>query len=368
MPSTLFSPISLRGVTAQNRVTVAPMCQYQAIDGVPNDWHLVHLGQFAQSGPGLIFTEATGVAPEGRITPGCTGIYDDASEAAWARIVGFVKSVGDAAVGIQLSHAGRKGSTVAPWEGGGLIEGDGAWVTDAPSAVPYLDGWPAPRALDGDGLARVKGAFVDAAQRAARAGFDVIQLHAAHGYLLHQFLSPITNVREDAYGGSAKARMRFPLEVFEAVRTAFPSDKSVMVRLSATDWIEGGWDVDQSVAFCAALREAGCDMVDVSSGGLDQRQKITTGPGYQVAFGDRIRREAGIPVMTVGQITDPIQAETILATGQADMVALARSMLWDPRWTWRAAVALGEELSLPAPYARCNPALRAKPFVTRQAK
>ncbi|MEL6799175.1 MAG: NADH:flavin oxidoreductase/NADH oxidase [Pseudomonadota bacterium] len=366
MPSTLFKPIELRGVQVPNRITVAPMCQYSASDGVPSDWHLVHLGQFAQSGPGLIFVEATGVEPEGRITPGCTGLYDDATEAGFARIVAFMNSVGHSVVGIQLGHSGRKGSTVAPWEGGGLIEGPEAWKTECASAVPYLPGWPEPRAMDAAAVKRVKAAFVDAAKRADRAGFDVIQLHIAHGYLLHQFLSPITNQRTDNYGGSPENRMRFPLEIFEAVRATFPDEKPVMVRLSATDWIEGGWDVDQSVVLCQALKDLGCDMVDVTSGGLDQRQKITVGPGYQVGFSERIRREAQIPTMAVGQITDPVQAETILMSGQADMVALARGMLWDPRWTWKAAVAMGEEIALPAPYARCNPALRATPFVSRK--
>lgn len=365
MPSHLFSPLRLRDTVFANRIVVSPMCQYSATAGVPGDWHLVHLGQFAQSGAGLIFVEATGVEPNGRITLSCTGLYDDDTEAAFARIVAFMKSVGDAKVGIQLSHAGRKGSTVAPWLGGGLIEGDGAWQTESASNVPYLPGWPAPVEMDNDALERVKLAFSDAARRADRAGFDVIQVHVAHGYLLHQFLSPISNRRSDAYGGSSQARMRYPLEVFQAVRKVFPAEKPVMVRLSATDWIEDGWDVPQSVAFCRALRELGCDMVDVSSGGLDQRQSITVGPGYQVGFAGAIRREAGIATMAVGQITEPIQAETILAAGQADMVALARGMLWDPRWAWRAAMALGEEIALPAPYARCNPALRSKPFVTR---
>jgi NADPH2 dehydrogenase len=365
MPSTLFSPLALRSVTLANRVVVAPMCQYQATDGVPGDWHLVHLGQFAQSGPGLILVEATGVEPEGRITPGCTGLYDDACEAAFARIVAFVKSVGTSKIGIQLGHAGRKGSTHAPWDGAGWIDGPGAWQTESASAVPYLPGWPEPRAMDVAALARVRDAFAEAARRADRAGFDVVELHAAHGYLLHQFLSPVTNRRTDGYGGTPENRMRWPLEVFGAVRAAFPAEKPVIVRLSATDWIDGGWDLAQSVAFCRALKAAGCDMVDVSSGGLDQRQKITTGPGYQVGFSEVIRREAGIPTMAVGQITDPVQAETILASGQADAVALARGMLWDPRWTWRAAVALGEDIALPAPYARCNPALRGKPFITR---
>ncbi len=365
MASTLFSPIALRGLTIPNRITVSPMCQYSATGGVVGDWHLAHLGQFALSGPGLIVVEATGVEPQGRITPGCAGLYDDETEAALARIVGFVKSVGDSRIGIQLGHSGRKGSTVSPWEGGGLVEGPESWEPEAPSAVPYLPDWPAPIAMDDAALARVKAAFIQAAKRAHRAGFDLVEVHVAHGYLLHQFLSPITNRRTDRYGGSLAARMRYPLEVFRAVRRAFPEDRPVIARLSATDWIEGGWDIQSSIAFCQALKEQGCDMVDVSSGGLDQRQEITVGPGYQVAMAQTIRREAGLPTMAVGQITDPIQAETILAAGQADMVALARGMLWDPRWTWKAAVALGEEIGLPAPYARCNPALRSKPFVTR---
>jgi 2,4-dienoyl-CoA reductase-like NADH-dependent reductase (Old Yellow Enzyme family) len=342
------------------------MCQYQARDGVPQDWHLVHLGQFALSGAGLIFTEATGVEPDGRITNGCTGLYDDATEAGFARVVAFIKSTGDASVGIQLSHAGRKGNTVAPWDGGGMIEGVGSWQPQAPSAVQYLPGWPAPDPMTAADLERVKAAFVSAAQRADRAGFDVVELHAAHGYLLHQFLSPITNIRDDDYGGSLENRMRYPLEVFRAVREAFASEKPVIVRLSVTDWIEGGWDLEQSIAFCSALKELGCDMIDITSGGLDQRQEIKTGPGYQVSMSDSIRRAVEIPTMAVGQITEPTQAETILATGQADMVALARGMLWDPRWPWKAALAMDEEIALPAPYARCNPKLSATPFVKRK--
>lgn len=365
MPSKLFTPMTLRGITLPNRIVVSPMCQYSAVDGVPGDWHIAHLGHLAMGGAGLIIAEATGVEPEGRITPSCTGLYDDATEAAFARIVTFLRGIGSARIGIQLSHSGRKGSTQVPWEGGGNIEGEGSWQTESASAVPYLPGWPEPRAMDDAALARVKQAFADAARRADRAGFDMVELHVAHGYLLHQFTSPITNRRDDAYGGTPEKRMRYPLEVFEAVRAAFPEDKPVFVRLSATDWIEGGLDLEQSVAFCAELKALGCDVVDVSSGGLDQRQVITAGPGYQVGFSERIRRETGIATMAVGQITDPVQAETILASGQADLVALARGMLWDPRWAWRAALALGEEIELPAPYARCNPALRSKPFVTR---
>ncbi|MBS1301484.1 NADH:flavin oxidoreductase/NADH oxidase [Loktanella sp. SALINAS62] len=365
MTSHLFSPFDLGGVTVPNRIVVAPMCQYSAKDGVPGAWHQAHLGQFAMSGSGLIIVEATGVEPDGRITPHCPGLYDDATEAAFAAIVSFMKSVGDSRIGIQLSHAGRKGSTASPWDGGGLIEGAEGWTPIAPSAMPYLPDWPAPQAMDADAMTRVKDAFANAARRAARIGFDVVQLHAAHGYLLHQFLSPITNTRTDEYGGSLENRIRFPLEVFAAVREACPDDLPIVVRLSAIDWIDGGWDMEGSIKFSKALKALGCAAMDVSSGGLDQRQSIVTGPGYQVRFAETLRREADMPVMAVGQITDPIQAETIVATGQADFVALARGMLWDPRWPWKAAVALGAEISLPAPYSRCNPALAAKPFVTR---
>ena len=240
MPNVLFSPISLRGVTIPNRIAVSPMCQYSATDGVPGDWHLVHLGQFAQSGPGLVFVEATGVEPEGRITPSCTGLYSDDSEAAFARVVSFMRSVGSARIGIQLGHSGRKGSTSAPWLGGGVLEDGTAWQTESASDVPYLPGWPVPRAMDQAALDRVKAAFVQATKRAARIGFDVVEVHVAHGYLLHQFLSPITNRRTDRYGGSPEARMRYPLEIFEAVRAVFPENRPVFVRVSATDWIGGG--------------------------------------------------------------------------------------------------------------------------------
>lgn len=365
MPSRLFAPIALRGVTIPNRIAVAPMCQYSAADGVPDDWHLVHLGQFAQSGPGLVIAEATGVEPEGRITPACTGLYSDASEEGFARILRFVRRVGDSRFGLQLAHAGRKASTLPPWEGGGPVQA-GGWQTCSVSQVPYLTGWPAPVALDNAGMARVRAAFAQAAARAARIGVDLIEVHAAHGYLLHQFLSPLTNRRDDDYGGSLENRMRFPLEVFSAVRAAFPADRPVILRLSATDWIEGGWDLAQTIRFSQALRDLGCDMIHVSSGGLDQRQAITPGPGYQVDFCDAIRREAGLPTMAVGQITAPAQAETILRAGQADMVAIARGMMWDPRWVWRAAAELGEDLALPAQYARAHPSLRGKPFVTRK--
>lgn len=364
--SMLFSPFPLRDVTFSNRITVAPMCQYSAIDGTPGDWHLMHLGHLAISGAGLMICEATGVSAEGRITPDCTGLYSDENEAAFARLVAFCRSIAPLKLGIQLGHAGRKGSTRAPWlDGGTLTEAEGAWVPDAPSPLPYLESWAMPSALDEGGLERVKEDFAGAARRAARIGFDLLEVHAAHGYLLHQFLSPLSNVRKDGYGGSLEGRMRFPLDVFEAVRAAFPADRPVTVRLSATDWVDGGWDLAQSEVFCHRLKALGCDLVHVTSGGLDQRQQIVTGPGYQTEMAARLRQTVDIPTMAVGQITDPLQAETIVRTGQADMVALARGLLWDPRWVWKAAVALDAELELPAPYARANPALRAKPFVKR---
>ena len=365
MGSTLFSPFALRGTTFANRIVVAPMCQYSAADGSVGDWHLMHLGHLALAGPGLLIIEATGVEPEGRITPVCTGLYADANEAAFARALAFCRSLGDAKLGIQLNHAGRKGSTVPPWEGGGPLEGATAWTTAAPSAIPYLDGWTPPRALDDAGLARIEQAFAKAAARAARLDLDYLEIHAAHGYLLHQFLSPLTNHREDAHGGSLEGRMRFPLSCFEAARKAFPDDRPVTVRLSATDWIEGGFDLEQAVVFAQALRARGCDAIHVSSGGLRQDQRIVPGPGYQTELAAEIRRRAAIPTIAVGQITTPVQAETIVRTGQADLVAMARAMLWDPRWVWKAALELDAELELPAPYARCNPALRATPFVKR---
>ena len=366
MASRLFSPMDIRALTVPNRIVVAPMCQYRAQDGVPSDWHMVHLGQFALGGAGLILVEATGVVPEGRITPGCPGLWSDEQEAAFARIVDFVHKESPAKIGIQLAHAGRKASTLPPWEGSGPAGAEEGWETVAPSALPYLDTWPMPQAMDEAAIARVITGFADSAKRAVRAGFDLIEVHAAHGYLLHQFLSPLSNHRTDGYGGSLEGRMRLTLEVFRAVRSAVPDDFPVILRLSATDWVEGGWSVDESVALSAALRDAGCDMIDVSSGGLDQRQKIVTGPGYQVGFARRIRTESQIATMAVGQISEAAQAETILATEQADMIAMARGMLWDPRWAWRAALTLGEQIVLPAPYARSNPALRNTPFITRK--
>ena len=366
MGSRLFAPLALRDLTVPNRITVAPMCMYHATDGVPSQFHLVHLGKFAIGGAGLIIAEATGVLPEGRITPGCSGLWNDAQELAWANVVKFVHAESAAKIGIQLAHAGRKASTLPPWEGSGPAQGADAWQTLGPANVPYLPTWPAPRAMTEADITHVVTAFAEATQRAVRAGFDLVEVHAAHGYLLHQFLSPLTNTRRDGYGGSLEARMRFPLEVFRAVPAAAPEGMPVILRLSATDWVAGGWDVNEAVAFSAALRELGCDLIDVSSGGLSNEQKIVTGPGYQVAFAHRIRTEARIPTMAVGQITDPVQAETILASQQADMIALARGVLWNPHWPWHAALAMGEEISMHASYARSHPAMRGKPFIVRK--
>jgi len=362
MASHLFSPIDLCSLRLANRIVVSPMCQYSAVDGCMTDWHLMHLGQLAVSGAGLLFVEATGVEPAGRITHGCTGLYSDENEAAMARVIAFCRAYGNARIGIQLGHAGRKASSAAPWLGGRALTADeGAWQTWSASDLPLDADRPAPQALDEAGRARVKAAFVQSAERALRLGFDVIELHSAHGYLLHQFLSPLSNRRSDAYGGSLEGRMRFPLEVFEAVRAVWPAARPLGVRLSATDWLEGGWDLESSIAYVAALQERGCDFVDVSSGGLSPDQKIAIGPGYQVKFAAEIRRATQATVMSVGQILEPQQAETIIASGQADMVALARGLLFDPRWPWHAAQALGESAAFPPQYQRAHASLKGDP-------
>ena len=363
MSATLFSPLRLRALELPNRIVVSPMCQYSAREGTVGDWHIMHLGQFAISGPGLVIVEATGVEAEGRITPGCVGLYSDANEAALARVVAFCRAYGAARIGIQLAHAGRKASTDLIWRGGKpLPEADGAWQTVAPSALPVAPGWHLPQALDRRGLDRVKAAFVQAAERAARIGFDMIEIHSAHGYLLHEFLSPLSNRRGDDYGGGLENRLRFPLEVFEAVRAVWPADQPLGLRLSSVDWIEGGWDLDGAVAYAKALEQRGCDYICASSGGLSPEQKIDPAPGYQVGFAAEIRRRAGIPTMAVGLITGARQAETILTTGQADLIALARGMLYDARWAWHAAEELGARAAYPAQYRRAHPSLQGEPI------
>ena len=348
--SQLFSPITLREVTVRNRVWVSPMCEYSATDGVPNDWHLVHLGSFARGGVGLVFTEATAVVPEGRISPADTGIWDDEQQQAWARIVSFLHGQG-ATAGIQLAHAGRKASSKAPWEGRGVVpDEEGGWEPVAPSAVAF-PGLREPRALDAAGIARVVSAFGDAAARSVAAGFDVLELHAAHGYLLHEFLSPLSNQRDDEYGGSFENRARLLLEVVAEVRRRVPSSVPVVVRISATDWHEDGWTADDSVRLGSLLADAGVDLVDVSSGG-NAIVDIPVEPGYQVPFARRIRAEAGIPTGAVGLITEPKQAEEIVADGSADVVLLARALLRDPHWALRAAHDLGVEPDWPKQYLR----------------
>ena len=362
MSPKLFTPISLRSLELANRIVVAPMCQYSANDGTMTDWHLMHLGQFAVSGAGLVFVEATGVEPEGRITPGCTGLWSDENEAAMARVVRFFRDYGSAKIGLQLAHAGRKASIDLPWAGGApLTAASGAWQTVGPSAVPYGPGWHTPEAMTGQTMQRVRDAFVQATRRAVRLGFDVLEVHSAHGYLLHQFLSPISNRRGDEYGGSLENRMRLALEVFDAVRAEWPDQKPLGVRFSATDWVEGGWDLDQAIAYTEALKARGCDFVDVSSGGNSPEQEIVMGLGYQVGFAAEIKRATGLTTMAVGRIIDPVQAETIISTGQADMVALARGMLFDPRWAWHAAEALRGQAAFPPQYQRAHPTLQGLP-------
>ncbi len=356
MTSHLFSPITLRGLELPNRVVVSPMCQYQAEDGSATDWHLAHLAQLAMGGAGLLIVEATAVSRVGRITHHCLGLYSDANEHALRRVLELCRQHGVAKLGIQLAHAGRKGSAHVPLKGSAPLKpGEDPWTTEAPSALPYGEDWHTPAALDDAGLARTLGDFVQAVQRAERLGFDMIEMHGGHGYLLHQFLSPISNQRKDRYGGSSENRMRFPLEAFAACRAAWPADKPMGIRVSATDWVEGGWTPEETVVLAKKLKALGCDYIDVTTSGLDPRQKIPLGPGYQVQFAEKVKREAGIATMAVGMITDAHQAEHIIASGQADMVALARSMLLDPRWAWHAGQELGAEVALPPQYARSHP-------------
>lgn len=340
--SQLFTPITLRDLTVRNRVWVAPMCQYSAVDGVPNDWHLVHLGSFARGGAGLTFTEATAVSPEGRISPEDTGLWNEEQQAAWARIVQFVHGQG-AAAGIQLAHAGRKASTYSGFtaEHGGVADGDGGWRPVGPSSEPFPGLREDVEALDQEGIARVVADFGGAAARAVAAGFDVVEVHAAHGYLLHEFLSPLSNDRDDEYGGSFENRVRLVLEVVREVRNRVPAGVPVVVRLSATDWVEGGWDEDDTVRLASILGAEGVDLVDTSSGG-NAHTRIPVAPGYQVPFARRVRTEARVPSGAVGLITEPKQAEEIIADGSADVVLLARELLREPHWPLRAAHELGE--------------------------
>jgi 2,4-dienoyl-CoA reductase-like NADH-dependent reductase (Old Yellow Enzyme family) len=354
--SALFGPFTLRSVVVPNRIVISPMCQYSADQGAATAWHLIHLGHLALSGAGMLCIEATAVEPDGRITPACLGLWDQRTEDALRPVLAAVRQYSKIAVTMQLAHAGRKASSRVPWQGGQLIAvSQGGWVPVAPSALPYKEGEPAPLALDTAGLARVRTAFVEAARRAAHLGMDAIEIHSAHGYLLHEFLSPIANQRHDQYGGSLENRLRFPLEVFDAVRAAFPADKPVGVKLSATDWVDGGWDLEQTIEYCRRLQQRGADWVAVSSAGLSPLQKISLGPGYQVPFAQAVKQATGLNTMAVGLITDARQAEEILVGGKADLIALARAMLYDPRWPWHAAAELHASVVAPPQYWRSQP-------------
>ena len=355
--STLFTPFRVGTLELANRIVIAPMCQYSAIDGCMTDWHIIHLGSLALSGAALLTIEATAVLPEARITYADVGLWNDATEAAIGRTLESIRRWSDIPIAIQLAHAGRKASTELPWKGGVQIPPDHAngWQTFAPSAVPFEDGQRPPVALDRDGLARVREAFASAAQRAARLGVDAVQLHGAHGYLLHEFLSPLSNRRDDEYGGRLENRMRFPLEVFDAVRAAFPADRAVSMRVSGTDWADNGWDIDQTVTFARALEARGCAAIHVSSGGLTPAQRIPVGPSYQVPLARAVKKATRMPVIAVGLITEFEQAEAIVGTGDADLIALARTILYSPRWPWHAAAHFGAHVKAPDQYLRSQP-------------
>jgi 2,4-dienoyl-CoA reductase-like NADH-dependent reductase (Old Yellow Enzyme family) len=355
--ASLFTPFRVGGLELRNRIVIAPMCQYSADEGRATDWHLIHLGHLALSGAALLTIEATAVLPEARISPKDLGLFSDDTEQALAATLASVRRWSDMPIAIQLAHAGRKASVRVPWEGGAQIlpTDPGGWQTVAPSPMPFADGQHPPAALDRAGLDRVRDAFATAATRAARLGIDAVQIHGAHGYLLHEFLSPLSNRREDAYGGSLDNRMRFPLEVFDAVRAAFPPERPVSIRVSGTDWAPGGWDLEQTIAFAQALEARGCAAVHVSSGGLTPAQRIPFGPSYQVPLARAIKAATRLPVVAVGLITEFDQAEAIVGTGDADLVAIARAILYDPRWPWHAAAHLGASVEAPKQYLRSQP-------------
>ena len=354
--SQLFTPYQLGPLSLVNRIAIAPMCQYSAENGNATDWHMIHLGHLALSGAGVLMTEATAVSPEGRISAEDLGLWSDANQQALGKVVQAIRRHASMPLIVQLGHAGRKASSRAPWQGGNCVHlSEGGWQTVAPSALAHAPGETVPIALDEAGLLQVKAAFVAAAKRVHALGIEGIELHGAHGYLLHQFLSPLANQRTDAYGGSLENRMRFPLEVYEAVRAAVPASVAVGMRISATDWVDGGWEIEQSVRFAHALKRLGADFIHVSSGGVSPQQQIPLSPGYQVGFAERIKAETGMPTISVGLITEAQQAEDIVAGGQSDMVALARAMLFDPRWPWHAAAKLGAQVQAPPQYWRSQP-------------
>ena len=354
-PPELFTPIQLGGITLPNRIAVSPMCQYSADDGTMSDWHLAHLASMALSGAGLVMVEATGVTREGRITHGCTGIYNEHNEVAMKYVVDACRRLTRSPIGIQLAHAGRKGAAQVPWEGGKALGLEASpWQTVAPSAIPYADGWPIPHELSVAELVSLKDAFASAAQRALSAGFDLIELHAAHGYLMHQFLSPLSNQRKDAYGTD---RMKFPLEVARALRDTWPKDRGLAARISGSDWAEGGFTIEGTIAFARQLKAIGFDFVCVSSAALVPQQKLKVEPGYNVPFAALVRKEAGIATRVGGMIVDPRHAEEVIKSGAADMICLARALLDNPRWVWHAAERFGVKIDYPPQYARVHSSL-----------
>lgn len=355
--SVLFSPYRVGSLELRNRIVIAPMCQYSAAEGCATDWHTIHLGNLALSGAALLIVEATAVLPEGRISPDDLGLWSDKTEDALDRVLSIVRRHSDMPIGIQLAHAGRKASTRVPWEGGKQIPPNepGGWQTVAPSPLPFATGDHPPVALDAEGLSTIRRAFAAAARRAAKLNLDAIQIHCAHGYLLHQFLSPLSNHRSDDYGGTLENRVRFPLEVFDAVREAFPAERPVGVRVSGTDWADGGWDLGQTIVFAKALEARGCSAINVSSGGTTPSQVIPVGPGYQVPLARAVKAAVKLPTIAVGLITGFEQAEEIVGTGDADFIAVARTILYDPRWPWHAAAHLGARVKAPKQYLRCQP-------------
>ncbi|MCK2054268.1 NADH:flavin oxidoreductase/NADH oxidase [Methylobacterium sp. 37f] len=357
MNARLFEPLRLDDLTLDNRIIVAPMCQYSAHAGEAGDWHLMHLGQMAMSGAGLLTLEATAISPEARISPTDLGLYSDETERALGRVLDAVRGYAPVPIAIQINHAGRKASSRAPWDGGAQIdpEAPDGWRTEGPSALAHGDGEVVPHALDSEGLKRIRDGFVETARRALRLGVDGFELHGAHGYLLHQFLSPLSNQRTDQYGGSLTNRMRFPLECFEAVREVVPAGKPVWMRVSATDWVEDGWTLEETVEFAHALKRRGAAAIHVSTGGLSTRQQIPLSAGYQVPFAERIKAETGLTTIAVGLITEAAHAESILKEGKADAVSLARALLYNPRWPWHAAAELGAQVRAPRQYWRSQP-------------
>jgi len=362
MTTPLFSAIKLRDVSFNNRIVVSPMCQHSADDGRANDWHMLHLGTLAVSNAGLVMIESTAVERDGRISKGCIGLWSDETESALQRVINSCRKMGNSRIGIQLSHSGRKGSSQRPWEGGrALAAADGAWTTAAPSAIPFEDGAPPPHALDHSEMQRIASSFASAARRADRIGIDLAELHTAHGYLLHNFMSPLSNRRTDEYGGALSNRMRFPLEVFSALRDAWPQQKPLGARITGTDWLEGGLTIDDAVEFAKQLKARGCDYICVTSGGIVQKAPIPYAPGYMAPLAERVRKEVDIPTRAVGYITDPVLANTIVSDGQADFIAIGRGFLDDPRWVWHAAQKLGETVAYPPQYEKTRPAVWRRP-------